>query len=198
MCILISHYAVHPGLTHQLAVQHNIYFLRVEVRLRVLVPVPLDPDMSIDNHQFNVAAALFELIVDGTDLIFRDVVVDVEVVVEFLWEFAVEAVSEHLVVAVLEREELAGVVVAEAVVVRDANAAAAGGDDLGEKRLSVEVGGLDENGRAGVTKGGEESFILRCVDAMVVRSTPRFPADHGNREWWVGRQGNQWCEGIVG
>jgi hypothetical protein len=143
--------------------------------------------MSIDNHQFNVAAALFELVVDGPDLVFRDVGVDVEVVVEFLWEFVVEAVSEHLIVAVLEREELAGVIVAEAVVVCNADAAAAGGDDLGEKGLGVEVRGLDENGRAGVTKGGEEGFILRCVDAMVVRGAPRFPADHGDGEWRVGR-----------
>ena len=154
--------------------------------------------MSIDDHQFNVAAALFELVVDGTDLVFRDVVVDVEVVVEFLWEFVIEAVSEHLVVAILQREELTGVVVAEAVVVRDVDAAAAGGDDLGEKGLGIEVWGLDENGRVGVTKGGEEGFILWCVDAMVVRGAPRFPADHGDGEWRVGRQGDQWREGLVG
>lgn len=154
--------------------------------------------MSIDNHQFNVAAALLELVVDGVNLVFRDVVVDVEVVVEFLWEFVVEAVSEHLVVAVLKREELAGVVVAEAEVVRDVDATAAGGNDLGEEGLGVEVGGLDENGRVGVAKGGEEGFILRCVDAMVVRSAPRFPADHGDGEWRVGRQGDQWREGLVG
>jgi hypothetical protein len=109
--------------------------------------------MSIDNHQFNVAAALLELVVDGVDLVFRDVVIDVEVVVEFLWKFIVEAVSEHLVVAVLKREELAGVVVAEAEVVRDMDATAAGVNDLGEKGLGVEVGGLNENGRAGVAKG---------------------------------------------
>jgi hypothetical protein len=154
--------------------------------------------MSIDNHQFNVAAALLELVVDGVDLVFRDVVIDIEVVVEFLWKFVVEAVSEHLVVAVLKREELAGVVVAEAEVIRDMDATAAGGNDLGEKGLGVEVGGLNENGRAGVAKGGKEGFILRCVDAMVVRSTPRFPADHGDGEWRVGWQGDQWREGLVG
>jgi hypothetical protein len=154
--------------------------------------------MSIDNHQFNVAAALFELVMDGADLIFGNVVVDVEVVVEFLWEFVVEAVSEHLIVAVLEREKLAGVVVAEAEVVCDVDATAAGGNDLGEKGLGVEVGGLDENGRAGMTKGGEGGFILRCVDAVMVRSAPRFPADHGDGKWRVGRQGDQWRESLVG
>jgi hypothetical protein len=153
--------------------------------------------MSIDNHQFNVAAALLELVVDGADLVFRNVVIDVEVVVEFLWEIAVEAVSEHLVIAVLEREELASVVVAEAKVVRDVDATAAGGDDLREQGLGVEVGGLDKNGRPGVAKGGEEGFILRCIDAVMVRSAPRFPADHGNGEWRVGGQGDQWRKSLV-
>jgi len=77
-------------------------------------------------------------------------------------------VRNHLVGPALEGQQLAGVVVPEADVVGDIDAAADGGDQGGEQWLGVEIGGLDENGFLGVADGGEEGFVLGVVDAGVV------------------------------
>ena len=74
----------------------------------------------------------------------------------------------HLIGAALERQEFAGVVIAEADVVGNLDAAADGGEEGREEGFGVEVGGLDEDGTLGVADGGEERFVLGVVDHGVV------------------------------
>ena len=112
-----------------------------------------------------MAAARFELVVDGHDLVFGHVVVDAQLLALRLAQARVQAVGYHLVVAALERQQLARVVVPHAHVVCDLDAAPYGVEQSGEQRRGVQVGRLDEDGSLGVADGGEPGFVLRHVHA---------------------------------
>ena len=199
MGVLILLDPLHPPPYHERRVNHHIHLLGMVVRLRVLVPVTLDPDVSIHDHQLDVARPLLVLVVDRADLVLCNIGVDVEVcgVVRGV-EVGVEFIGDHLVVAALAREELAGVVVAQAVVVGDLDAAAAGGEDLGQEGFGVEVGRLDKDGLARVAEGGDPGEVLGDVDGGFAGGAVGLAADHGAGEGWVWGDGDDGSHGFGG
>jgi hypothetical protein len=69
-------------------------------------------DVIIDYHQFNVTTSLLEFIVDRTSLILGDVVVDPKTSFLFIRaQGIVKPMGNHLVSAVLEWKDFAGIVV---------------------------------------------------------------------------------------
>ena len=191
MRVLVLLDALHPSSHHERRVDHDVHLLGMVVRLRVLVAVALNPDVPVDDHQFDVAAALLVLVVDRADLVLGHVRVYVEILgVAGGMEVVVQLVRDHLIVAALAWQEFAGVVVAEAVVVGHLDVAAAGGEDLWQEGLGVEIRGLDEDGFAGVAEGGDPGEVLRDVDGGFAGATVGFTADHGAGEGWVGCDGD--------
>ncbi len=75
--------------------------------------------MTIRDEQFDVAAARFEVVVDGVILVLTHVVAYVKEFALSLGQGVHELASEHLVGATLARHDLPSVVVAEADVVGD-------------------------------------------------------------------------------
>ena len=199
MRVLILLDSLHPPPHHERGINHHVNLLGMVVRLRILVPVTLNPDVSIHDHQLDVARPLLVLVVDRADLVLCNVGVDVEVcgVVRGV-EVGVEFIGDHLVVAALAREELAGVVVAQAVVVGDLDAAAAGGEDLGQEGFGVEVGRLDKDGLARVTEGGDPGEVLGDVDGGFAGGAVGLAADHGAGEGWVRGDGDDGGHGFGG
>ena len=105
MGVLIPANALLPRLTDHRRVEHDVDLLGMVVRLGILVTVALDGDVRVYDHEFDMAGALLELVVDGLHLVFSDVVVDVEVLFLFLGEGRVEFVGDHFVGAALEGEK---------------------------------------------------------------------------------------------
>ncbi len=103
----------------------------------------------------------------------------------FVAEVVVQGMRYHLVVAALRGEEFACVVVAEAVIVRHLHASFAGGHDLRQEILGVEIGRLDEDGFRGVAECGCECLILRRVETVFVWCPPGLTTDHGDGEDFV-------------
>lgn len=83
-------------------------------------------------------------------------------------ELTVQTVRDHLVCAVLEGQKLPVVVVPQAQVACDDDAATDGVEDLLENGIGIHVGGLDEYGALGMLDGGEEGDVLGGVGACVV------------------------------
>ena len=156
------------------------------VRLGVLVAVALDGEVAVHDHELDVAGALLEGVVDGADLVLGHVRVHAQVLVVVRVEVVEEFVRDALVVPALAGQQFARVVVPEAVVVGDVDPAAAGGQDLREEGLGVEVGGLDEDGVLGVAERGQPGFILRRVDAVFVGRAPGLAAYHCDGKRGVG------------
>ncbi len=75
MRVLILSYSLHPPSHHKRTINHHVDLLTVIPALGILIAIALDPDMFIHDHELDVAGALLEFIVDGTDLVFRDVCV---------------------------------------------------------------------------------------------------------------------------
>lgn len=75
--------------------------------LRVLVSVALDADVLVDNHDFDVTAALLLLRYNRLSLVFANVEEIVEVFFAGSGEGVVHFVRDHFVGATLFREELA-------------------------------------------------------------------------------------------
>jgi hypothetical protein len=79
----------------------------VEPALRVLVPVPLDPECPVDNHQLDVAAALPAGLRDGAGLVLGDIPFVVEVLASGGGQGGVQLCGYPFVVASLPGEEFA-------------------------------------------------------------------------------------------
>src|SRR5690242_21808955 len=96
-------------------------------------------------------------------------------------------VRDHFVCPALEREKLAGVVVAQTIIVGYVDAPTTGRKDFRNKGFGVQIWRLDEDAGSCVTKRREKCLILWGVDAMVIWCPPGFPTDHGDWEglmWW--------------
>lgn len=74
---LIALDGLQPPFAHDGTVNHDIDLHAMAPTLRVHVPVSLDPQMAVHDHELDMAAPFLELVVDGLDLVFRNVVVDV-------------------------------------------------------------------------------------------------------------------------
>ena len=121
---------------------------------------------------------------DGEILISSGVVVDVESFSVFLAvELFVEFVGDALVVAALEWEEFASVVVSEADVICDGDSALNCVDECRKEGSGVEIRCLNEYGLFGMTYGREPGFILGVVDAAVIGSAEGFTIDHCYGKW---------------
>ena len=198
MRILILSQPLDPFTHHEFRINHHVDLLAVVPRLGVLVAVALDADVVVDDHQLDMTGALFEFVVNRADLIFGHIRIDVQVVAVFGAKGVVERVGDHFVVAALAGEEFAGVVVAEAVVVGDLDAALAGGHNFGEEGFGVEVGGLDEDGFGRVAEGRGKGLVLRCVQTVFVGGSPGLAADHGDGEWLVAGDRDERGHGVGG
>ena len=73
MRVLIPPQPIDPARTHLLTLKHHVNLLTVKPALRVHVPVPLDTDLLIHNHDFDVTISLLELGYDGRSLVLADV-----------------------------------------------------------------------------------------------------------------------------
>ena len=125
----------------------------MEPALGVHVAAALDRDMAVSDEEFDVAAARVEGLVDRADLVFADVVADMQALAALCWQRGDEGLGKHFVGAALAGHEFAGVIVAEADVVGDFDTTGEGGGDGGVEGRGVKVGGLNEDGVAGVAEG---------------------------------------------
>ena len=86
MRILIPSQSINPRRAHLLALEHDVDLLRVEPGLGVLVPVALDADLLVHDHDFDVAVAFLELGDQRRCLVLADVEEVVEVLLGGLGE----------------------------------------------------------------------------------------------------------------
>ena len=78
--------------------------------------------MAIRDKQLDVAAATFEVVVDGVILVFADVVAYVKKLALRLRQGVDQLASEHLIGAALTRHNLTSIIVAKADVVGNIDA----------------------------------------------------------------------------
>jgi len=143
--VLVPLDGIHPNLADHVAVEHDVDLLGMEPRLRVLVPVPLDPYMSVHDQKFDMTRALLEFVVDRANLVFRYVIVDVQILVEFRLEFFVQSMCDSLIMPPLGGQQLPGVVVTQAYDVTYLYLSSTSCKKFREKGHGVEVGRLDED-----------------------------------------------------
>ena len=72
-----------------------------------LVPIALDADVFVHDHQLDVAAASLLLLHDRLRLVLRDIPEVVKMLPPGVGEVLVQIMSHHIVVAALSREKFA-------------------------------------------------------------------------------------------
>ena len=157
---------LHPFSDDHRIVDHDIHFLRMIPTLTILIPTPHNPDMPIDNHQFDMATPSFEAIMNRSLLIFGYIHKHLQISMILQLQVLVESVGKALVMTSLQGKHFAGVVVAETVDVCYFYAATTCTEDGGGQGLGVDVGGLDVDAFRGVAEGGEPGDVLRGVEGV--------------------------------
>ena len=107
MSVLVPPQTIDPPFTYYGAVKHHIDLLAMEPRLRVLIPVALDPDVLVDDHDFDVARSLLLLGDDRRGLILANVEEVVQSLLALFREASVHLVGNHFIGSALHGEKLA-------------------------------------------------------------------------------------------
>ena len=150
--------------------------------------------MTIRDKQLDVAAASFEVVVDGMILVFANVVAYVKIFALRLRQGVDELASEHLIGATLAGHNLTGVVVAKADVIGDFDASLQSSDQSWVQLSGIEIRCLNEDGCFGVANAREPSFVLRDKHIAVVGFSVRKARNECNWERSRSGDGNIWCE----
>ena len=151
--------------------------------LTILIPTAHNADMPINHHEFDMATPCLERIVDGSILVFGYIHKHLQIFMILQLQVLIEGVSKALVMSALEREQFAGVVVAETVDVCDFYAATTGTEDGGGEGLGVDVGGLDVDAFVGVAEGGEPGDVLGGVQGVEGGEGEGGAGDEGDGDW---------------